>query len=128
MSVTEKISTLWIVVMFNMVFADVLSFISPGFLAEAATGVIDGIEITPMFILLAAIFIEIAIAMIFLSRVLPRKSCRIANWVAVVVTILFVVGGGSLAPHYILFASIEVLAMLYIAYLAWTWPAESAQA
>ncbi|WP_424984129.1 DUF6326 family protein [Maritalea sp. S77] len=128
MSVSEKISTLWIVVMFNMVFADVLSFISPGFLAEASTGVIDGITITPMFILLAAIFAQIAIVMIFLSRALPRRSCRIANWVAVVLTILFVVGGGSLAPHYILFASVEVLAMLYIAYLAWTWPDDMARA
>lgn len=128
MSVSEKISTLWIVVMFNMVFADILSFISPGFLAEASTGVIDGITITPMFILLAAIFIEIAIVMIFLSRVLPRRSCRVANWVAVVLTSLFVIGGGSLAPHYILFASVEVLAMLYIAYLAWTWRDDIARA
>lgn len=128
MSVSEKISTLWIVVLLNMAFADILSFISPGFLAEASTGVIDGITITPMFILLAAIFIEIAIVMIFLSRVLPRRSCRVANLVAVVLTSLFVIGGGSLAPHYILFASVEVLAMLYIAYLAWTWRDDIARA
>ncbi|MCF4099473.1 DUF6326 family protein [Maritalea mediterranea] len=128
MSVSEKISTLWIVVMFNMAFADILSFISPGFLAQVSAGVIEGVEITPMFILLAAVLIEIAIVMIFLSRALSRKANRIANFGAVAITILFVVGGGSLKPHYIFFGSIEVLAMLYIAYLAWTWPEDRAHA
>ena len=32
------ISTLWVVVMFNMIFADILSFITPGFLEEVMTG------------------------------------------------------------------------------------------
>ncbi len=112
--------------MINMAFADILSFILPGFLSQVATGTVDGIEITPLFLLVAAVFVEVGIAMIFLSRVLPRRTNRIANWAAVVVTIVFVVGGGSLAPHYILFASIEVLAMLYIAYLAWTWRTDQA--
>lgn len=128
MTNSEKISTLWIVVMFNMAFADILSFISPDFLAQVSTGVLEGVEITPMFILLAAVLVEIAIVMIFLSRALPRKSSRIANFVAVAITILFVVGGGSLKPHYIFFASVEVLALVYIAFLAWTWPEEQAHA
>lgn len=121
MSLRQKISTLWIVVMFNMAFADILSFISPDFLSQVATGTIDGVTITPMFILIAAIFVEVGIAMIFLTHVLKPKLARVANLVAVGATILFVVGGGSLAPHYIFFASIEVIAMLYIAKLAWTW-------
>lgn len=119
MTVTQKISTLWGVVLFNMVFADVLSFIAPGFVAQVSTGIIDGITITPMFLLLAAVFIQIPIAMMFLSRVLPARINRLCNLVAVVVTILFVVGGGSLMPHYIFMASIEVIAMVYIAVLAW---------
>lgn len=121
MSLRYKISTLWIVVMFNMVFADILTFISPDFLSQVATGTIDGITITPIFQLVAAIFVEVGIAMIFLTHILKPKLARITNLVAVGVTILFVVGGGSLAPHYIFFASIEVIAMLYIARLAWSW-------
>ena len=38
MGTKEKISTLWIVVMFNMAFADILSFITPGALQEIMTG------------------------------------------------------------------------------------------
>ncbi len=121
MPLATKISTLWIVVLFNMAFADILSFMDPKFLTQVATGVVDGVTITPMFLLLAAVFIQVAILMIYFSRALSRRASRTANLVAVVVTILFVVGGGSLKPHYIFFASVEVIAMLYIAYLAWNW-------
>lgn len=121
MPVATKISTLWVVILFNMVFADILSFMDPDFLAQVATGMVEGVTITPMFLLLAALFIQVAIVMIYLSRALSQRASRVANLVAVVVTIVFVVGGGSLKPHYIFFASVEVIAMLYIAYLAWTW-------
>lgn len=121
MSVAYKISTLWIVVMINMAFADILSFMDPDFLKQIATGMVEGVTITPMFLLIAAVLIEIAALMIFLTQALNQRTSRIANLVVVVLTILFVVGGGSLKPHYIFFASVEVLAMLYIAYLAWTW-------
>lgn len=121
MHLTSKISALWVVVLLNMAFADILSFMNPGFLSQVATGYVEGIKITPVFLLLAAIFIEIAILMIYLTRSLNPRASRIINLAAVVITILFVVGGGSLSPHYIFFASIEVIALLYIAYLAWTW-------
>lgn len=119
MSVTQKIAALWIVVLFNMAFADILSFISPGFVAQVSTGAIDGITITPMFLLIAAVFIQIPIAMMFLTRVMRPRVNRLCNLVAVVLTVLFVVGGGSLMPHYIFMASIEVIALIYIAVLAW---------
>ncbi len=121
MTRASQISTLWVVVLFNMGFADILSFMMPDFMAAVLTGEVDGIVITPLFLLVAAVFIEIAIMMIYLTHALSPRTSRIANMGAVVASILFVVGGGSLSPHYIFFASIEVLAMLYIAYLAWTW-------
>ncbi len=121
MPISTKISTLWIVVLFNMGFADILSFMVPEFAAQIQSGVVDGVVITPMFLLLAAVLIEIAIVMIYLSRVLGRRANRIVNFIAVGVTTLFVIGGGSLTPHYIFFASIEVITMIYIAYLAWAW-------
>lgn len=36
--IKEKISILWIVVMINMIFADILSFMLPGFLNDINTG------------------------------------------------------------------------------------------
>lgn len=121
MLTANKISTLWIVVLFNMAFADVLSFMFPGFIAKVTTGQVDGVTITPFFLLIAAVFLEIAIVMIYLSLALPQRAARMANLAAVLVTILFVVGGGSLTPHYIFFAGIEVFILLYIAKLSWGW-------
>lgn len=121
MTRSVHISTLWVVVMINMAFADILGFMQPGFLAQAATGVVSGIEITPSFLLIAAVFVEIAIVMIYLSRALPRHRARIANLIAAPITILFIIGGGSIAPHYIFIASIETLCLLAILWLSWTW-------
>lgn len=121
MTLPAKISTLWVVVMLNMIFADILSLFYPGTVAQLTTGTIEGVTITPMFLLVAAVFIEIAILMIFLTHALAPRAARVANLAAVVVTILFVVGGGSLSPHYVLLASVEVLALLYIGWLAWGW-------
>ena len=122
MSIEEKISTLWIVVMFNMAFADILGFMFPDFLEILETGYADGIQITQGSMLVAAIFLEIPISMIFLSRALKYRANRRANIIASVITIVFVIGGGSLALHYIFFATIEVLCMSLIIWYAWKWP------
>ena len=121
-----KLSTLWVFVMFNMLAADILSFMNPGFLKELMTGYAGEIQITQGFLLIAAIFLEIPIAMIFLSRVLKYRANRWANIVAGVITILFVIGGGSTYLSYIFFATVEVVCMLLIVWYAWKWPKQEA--
>ena len=116
------ISTLWVVVMFNMIFADILSFITPGFLEEVMTGYAGEMEITQGLLLIFALLLEIPIIMILLSRILNYQANRWANIIASVITILFVVGGGSAYLHYFFFASVEVICMLLIIWYAWTWP------
>lgn len=117
-----KISMLWIVVMINMAFADILSFITPGALAEMMTGTAGGIQLNQLLIFVFAVLIEIPIAMIFLSRVLKPKLNRVMNLVAGVISIVFVIGGGSAYLHYIFIAAVEVLCMLAIMWMAWKLP------
>jgi hypothetical protein len=115
------LSTLWIVVMINMAYADILSLHIPGTLEEVAkTSVSTGAPISQLM-LGGAIMLEIPIAMIFLSRVLKYKVNRWANIIASVITVAYVVGGGILYPHYIFIATIEVVCMLLIVWLAWKW-------
>jgi hypothetical protein len=114
-----RISTLWVVVMFNMVFADILSFIMPGALQGLSTGP-GGVPITPGLLLVFAILIEIPIAMIFVSRILKRGANRWANTVAAVITTVFVVGGGSLDLHYVFFAIVQVACMALIVWSVWS--------
>jgi hypothetical protein len=126
-SMSTRLSTLWIFIMFNMVFADILSFMYPGVLKEVMTGYAGGIQITPGFLLGAAVVTEIPIAMIVLSRVLKHNVNRWANIGAGVVTIAYVIGGGSLNQlHYIFFAAMEVACALLIVWFAWKWRAPDA--
>lgn len=116
-----RLSTMWIFVMLNMIFADIFSFITPGTIKQLMTGYADQIQITPEFLLAAAIFTQIPIAMVLLSRVLGHGPNRIANIVAGVITIAFVIGGGSMTLTYLFFATLEIACMLCIIWFAWRW-------
>lgn len=114
-----RLSTLWIVVMFSMVYADILTFIKPGALQELWAGQ-AGVHITQGLLLVFAILIEIPIAMIFVSRILKPGANRWANTVAAVITTVFVVGGGSLDLHYVFFAAVEIACMALIVWSVWS--------
>jgi CBS domain containing-hemolysin-like protein len=115
------LSTLWIVVMINMLKADILSLYIPGAAEEVAkTAASTGTSISQLM-LGAAIMMEISIVMILLSRVLKYGLNRWVNIIVSVITIVFVVGGGALYPHYIFIASVEVLCLLLIIWNAWKW-------
>ena len=114
-----RISTLWIVVMFNMAFADIVGFIQPGAL-QGVSGP-GGVAITQTLLLVFAIFIEIPLAMIFVSRILKPGANRWVNTVAAVITAVFVVGGGSMElPFYAFFAAVEVACMALIVWSVWS--------
>lgn len=115
------LSTLWIVVMINMLKADILSLYIPGSAQELAnTAASTGTPI-PQLMLGGAIMMELSIAMIILSRLLNYGINRWANIVVSIITIVFVVGGGVAYPHYIFIATIEVICLLLIAWHAWQW-------
>ena len=126
MDIKVKLSTLWIVVMINMAFADIFSFMLPGSLEEIMAGSAAPFPITQEIMLVFAIILEIPIAMIILSRVLKYKINRWVNIIASVITIAFVIGGGSTNLSYIFFATIEVMCMLLIVWYALKWPKQEA--
>ena len=113
------LSTLWIVVMINMLMADILSLYIPGMTDELARTA--GTTPIAQLMLGGAIMMEIAVAMIILSRVLKYSVNRWANLIVSLITIAFVVGGGAAYPHYIFIAAVEVLCLLLILWKAWNW-------
>jgi hypothetical protein len=115
------LSTLWIVVMINMLKADILSLYIPGAAEELArTSVSAGASI-PQLMLVGAIMGEIGIAMIVMSRVLNHGINRWVNIVVGIVTIAYIWGGMASYPHYIFIATVETLCLLLIVGFAWTW-------
>ncbi len=121
------LSTLWIVVMINMLKADILSLNIPGSAEELTkTSVSTGTPI-PQLMLGGAIMMEISIARIILSRVLKPGVNRWVNMVVSFVTIAFVVGGGVSYPHYLFVATVEVICLLLIIWIAWQWRSPEVQ-
>lgn len=117
----NKLSTLWIVVMFCLLKADILSLFIPGIAEELAqTSVITGASI-PQLMLFGAVMGTVGIAMILLTRVLAHGANRWLNLIVSPLYILYVVGGGTLYPHYIFLASVEVFCLIFIFWNALKW-------
>ena len=115
------LSTLWIVVMINMLKADILSLLIPGVTDELAKFSASTGASIPQLMLIGAVMGNLAIAMIILSRVLKYGINRWVNVIVGIVTIAYIWGGMSSYPHYIFIASIETLCLLLIVWFAWRW-------
>ena len=112
-----KLSLLWLVIMLNMIFADIFSIIIE-FIEH------DQLEIpgdVKTIMAIAAVITNIPILMILFSRILNYKWNRIANISAALFTMFYVVGGGSLTPHYIVIGSIEIVLLIAILITSFKW-------
>ena len=115
------LSTLWIVVMINMLKADILSLNIPSAAEELArTSASAGASI-PQLMLVGAVMGQLGIAMIILSRMLEYGINRWVNIVVGIVTIAYIWGGAASYPHYTFIATVETICLLLIIGLAWTW-------
>jgi hypothetical protein len=115
------LSTLWIVVMINMLKADILSLFIPGATDEVVRTAASVDASIPQLMLGAAIIGQLAIAMIILSRVLKYSLNRWINIVVSLVIIAYIWGGMAFYPHYIFIASVETLCLMLITWFAWKW-------
>jgi hypothetical protein len=130
MDIESKLSTLWIFVGLNYLYCYVVSLMDPELLPLYLRGNVNGLELTPGFLLGAGILVEIFIAMVLLSRVLPYRTNRWANIAAG--TIMTAVQSATLfvgvpAPYYLFFSVIEIATTVLIVWFAWNWPESVAQ-
>ncbi len=123
------LSTLWIFVMFNYLYADVYGLVFNPVLQkeltqQLAAGYVGAIQITQEFVLVTAVLMETAIAMVLLSRILKYSANRWANIVAGLFHTAFVswsLIGETPTLFYAFFAAIEITCTLFIAWYAWRW-------
>ena len=112
------LSMLWVFVVFNYLYADIIILIfRPGAYQAMAE------RMSPPVALGATLLMEFLLAMAFLSRVLEYSFNRWANIVAGVVGTGFVAMTlGPRAPiAYSALAGIEIGCTLFIVWFAWTW-------
>jgi hypothetical protein len=118
-----RLSLLWVFAMLNYLYCDLLGLMDPGSLKQYLTGNIDGIQITQGFLLSAALLMEIPIAMVLLSSVLPHQASRWANIIAgTVMTLVQIVGlfmGSGPTPFYTFYSIVEIACTAYIVWYAW---------
>jgi Family of unknown function (DUF6326) len=119
--IRARLSTLWIVIMFTMLYADILGFLNPEFLRELMTGYAEGIRVTQQLQVGSAVMVEIPILMVLLARIMKPTVNRWANFVAIPLTAAFIIGGGSTSPHYLFLAAIELVCLALILWHAWRW-------
>ncbi len=118
------LSTLWIFAIFNYLYCDIMGLMDVTLLKQYLTGSVNGMELNENFLLIAAILMEIPIAMVLLSRILNYKANRWANISAGVLMTLVQTATlfASVPTKYYLFCSIiEIGTTLSIAWLAWKW-------
>lgn len=120
--------TLWVFVFFNMIYADLLGMIRPGYVE-----MLDqmGRDLSAGTVLFFAVMMEITIVMIPLSRLLGRKANRRLHFIAVPLIIAWVIVpslmpdlGGETQASYIFFASVEVATMCGMLWHVWNWQAD----
>ncbi len=113
--VKVRLSTLWVFVLFNFLYADVMGLFDPKLSSQ----------LTQEALLAASFLMEIPIAMVLLSRVLKDRPNRWANvmaggFMAVVQAATLFVGSGPTA-YYVFFSAIEIASLLFIVWTAWRW-------
>jgi hypothetical protein len=118
------LSTLWIFAVLNYLYNDVFGlYFHPG--AQNTT-----LAMPPEAILGFAIFMETAIAMVLLSRILNYGANRWANMIAGLFQTALVawsLTGETPLPFSLLFSSIEMICTLFIIWYAWKWRSPESQ-
>jgi hypothetical protein len=122
----ERLSLLWIFALLNYLYADVIALFDIAGSRHSFGG------LPPGALMASAVLMEIPIAMIVASRLLPFRANRLANIIAG--TLLTVVNGfltyvpplvGWGRPpafaEYLFFATIETVCTVVIVWLAWSW-------
>jgi hypothetical protein len=109
-----RLSTLWVFMLFNYLYCDVLGLFDPGMPRN----------MTQDALLAASLLMEIPIAMVLVSRMLRYRPNRWSNiiagaFMAVVQLSTLLVGASTLS--YAFFSAIEIASLLFIVLTAWRW-------
>lgn len=120
-----RLSLLWVFAILNYLYCDLLGLMDPALLKQYLSGNVGGLSISQGFLLSAALLMEIPIAMVLLSSVLPHAASRWANIIAGTVMTLVQIGslfmGSGLTVYYAFFSTVEIACTAFIVWYAWRW-------
>lgn len=118
-------SSLWAFASLNYLYADLVGVMDKNKLLQYEKGVVEGVKITPEFLTVAAGFMQVPLANVFLPHII--KNERTLRWVQIASgTIMTLVQSGTLfvgkpTPYYALFSAVEIATTAYITIDAIKW-------
>lgn len=124
-------SSMWAFASLNYLYADLVGLMDANVLSQYQSGVVNGVAITPNFLTVAAGFMQIPIANVFLPHLI--KNDKALRWVQIASgTIMTLVQSGTLfmgkpTPYYALFSAFEIAATTFITIDAIKWKPNSNQ-
>lgn len=122
-SAQTLLSTLWIFILFNIIFRDLHQLAKTGFIEEIMSGTVNGIKLTDELALLGGILAVIPIFMVLLSRILDDKANKWANLIAGTITLgVFATNIPYVDIDDIFHMVIETAAIIWIFRIAWKLP------
>ena len=126
-NIKERLSLFWLFALLNYLYADCTAL----FAIVGSPNLSDAPHFPPWILLASSVFMEIPIAMIVASRLLPFRANRLANIIAGAIVTLInagltfippLVGARTPAlPAYLFFATIETVCTSVLVWEAWTW-------
>jgi hypothetical protein len=112
-----KLSLLWVFVIVNMAYADILSLMDS---TSIIRGIMAGDSLPSGGLLAGAVVMEASFAMVVLPWILNYKVNR---WVTLIIGAFMswqiIIGGYGL--YYLFFTTVEVASILLIVWLTWKW-------
>jgi Family of unknown function (DUF6326) len=118
------LSTLWVFVTLNYLYCDLIGLMDASLLKQYLAGKVEGMEINGLFLLYAGVLMEIPIAMVLLSRILPDRLNAWANVGAAFIkttVMLLTLLIGKPTTYYCFFAVIEISTTIFIFGYAIQW-------
>jgi hypothetical protein len=125
----ERLSLLWLFTLLNYLYADCTAL----FEIVGSPKLADAPHLPPWVLMASSVLMEMPIAMIVASRLLPFRANRLANIIAAAIVTLInggvtfippLIGMGDQTPalpEYLFFATIETVCTSYIIWKAWNW-------
>lgn len=114
--------TIWVTVLLSMLFRDVHEFLREGMITELANeGTVYGTRVTDTTLIVSAVALQLPIAMVLLSKVLPDRTNRIANRIVAALMVLGVLGFWPKDGDDYIFGAFQLAALALIGVICHRW-------
>src|SRR5579859_484189 len=132
MSRRTELSTLWVFLVLNFLYADVIALFDAVFIGKQSFG---SFQFSKGLLFGFSIELEAAMVMVILARMLSARANRWSNFVAgsafalitLMTQIVIPFANGTATAYYVFFGTIEVVACGFIIARAWTMPTPTAK-